>query len=129
MSSPDLSRLQLSIKALGLRYAGTGCSSASSTLLYYLNYFKRLRDAGGSTHASELVMSLGRNLGVKRITQAPQAENLPTSRPDKPTIELCLGATAVALGMVMAGTGDLSSLRMLRDLRWRVDEGVTYGAD
>jgi len=61
----DLSRLQLSIKALGLRYAGTGCSSASSTLLYYLNYFKRLRDAGGSTHASELVMSLGRNFWGK----------------------------------------------------------------
>jgi hypothetical protein len=30
--------------------------------------------------------------------------------------------------MVMAGTGDLESLRLLRQLRWRIDEDITYGA-
>lgn len=54
----------------------------------------------------------------------PQVKHL---RLDKATIEFCLGVTAVALGMVMAGTGDLTSLQMLRELRWLVDEGITYG--
>ena len=49
-------------------------------------------------------------------------------RPDRPTIELCLAAAAVALGMVMAGSGDLTSLRLFRKLRCCVDENVTYGA-
>jgi len=41
---------------------------------------------------------------------------------------MCLGVTSIALAMVMAGTGDLMSLRLLRELRWRVDEGITFGA-
>jgi anaphase-promoting complex subunit 1 len=28
----------------------------------------------------------------------------------------------------MAGSGDLASLRLLRELRWRIDEEITYGA-
>ena len=39
---------------------------------------------------------------------------------------MCLGITAVALGMVMAGTGELKSLRLFRELRL-CDKGVTYG--
>lgn len=34
---------------------------------------------------------------------------------------------AVALGLVMAGSGDLGAFRLLRELRWRVDAEVTYG--
>jgi anaphase-promoting complex subunit 1 len=50
---------------------------------------------------------------------------------------MCLGAVAVALGMVMAGTGDLDCLRQLRELRMHTpppprvadEEGsVTYGS-
>lgn len=41
---------------------------------------------------------------------------------------MCLGVTSIALAMVMAGTGDLMSLRLLRELRWRVDDGITFGA-
>ena len=41
---------------------------------------------------------------------------------------MCLGVTSIALAMVMAGTGDLVSLQLFRELRWRVDEGITFGA-
>jgi anaphase-promoting complex subunit 1 len=41
------------------------------------------------------------------------------TKPDRTTLEMCLGASACALGMVMAGTGELSTLRLLRELRLR----------
>ncbi len=41
---------------------------------------------------------------------------------------LVLLILSIALGMVMAGTGDLESLRLLRQLRLRIDEDITYGA-
>jgi hypothetical protein len=33
---------------------------------------------------------------------------------------------ALALSCVMAGSGDIDSLRLLRELRWKVED-VTYG--
>jgi anaphase-promoting complex subunit 1 len=48
-------------------------------------------------------------------------------RPDRPTLEMCLATTAQALALVMAGTGELRTLRLLRELRWRADGEVTYG--
>jgi len=45
-------------------------------------------------------------------------------RPERPILEMCLGTAAVALGMVMAGSGDLDSFRLLRQLRGRVDSEV-----
>ena len=56
------------------------------------------------------------------FSSSPQvAAQLLAQRPTRPTLEMCLGVTAIALGMVMAGTGDLDCLRTLRALRWRVD--------
>ena len=102
-------------QVLGLRYAGTGCTVPAATLRHFLVHFKMLRDT------NENQTSLN--------TKTDMISCLHTLlwRPDRPTLEMCLGATAIALGMVMAGTGDLASLRLLRELRWRVDDGITYG--
>mmetsp|Transcript_19803 Transcript_19803/g.78869 ORF Transcript_19803/g.78869 Transcript_19803/m.78869 type:complete len:1598 (+) Transcript_19803:94-4887(+) len=48
-------------------------------------------------------------------------------RPDRSTVESCLGTTAVALSIVMAGTGDIACLRLLRAIRHRLDDDTTYG--
>ena len=42
----------------------------------------------------------------------------------QPTLETCVGTTAIALGMVMAGSGNLECLRLFRVLRRRVDSEV-----
>jgi anaphase-promoting complex subunit 1 len=44
----------------------------------------------------------------------------------KHMVELCTTSVALALGCVMAGTGDLDCLRIFRELRWKVDDQV-YG--
>ena len=41
-------------------------------------------------------------------------------------IEMCLSLSALSLSCVMAGSGDLECLRVLRELRWKVED-VTYG--
>lgn len=43
------------------------------------------------------------------------------------TIETCTCLIALSLSSVMAGSGDLTCLRKLRELRWRVDD-ITYGS-
>ena len=46
---------------------------------------------------------------------------------DRPTLETCLDVATLSLGLVMAGTGDLDALRVMRAQRKRLDAGVTYG--
>lgn len=41
-------------------------------------------------------------------------------------MEVCVCLTALSLASVMAGSGDLECLRIIRELRWRVED-VTYG--
>ena len=50
-----------------------------------------------------------------------------TSRAEQPTLEACVAAAAISLSLVMAGSGNLDCLRLLRVLRRRVDADVTYG--
>ena len=45
-------------------------------------------------------------------------------RPERPMLEMCLSASVTALGMIMAGTGDLECLRLMRELRGRVEGEV-----
>jgi hypothetical protein len=44
----------------------------------------------------------------------------------KNMIEMCSSSLALALSCVMAGSGDVDCLRILRELRWKVEE-VLYG--
>lgn len=88
--------------ALGLRYAGSCSKPAYELLMANVRRFHSLRQ------------SLG--------TSTPDA-----TKAEQPTIEACLGATAIALSCVMAGSGNLSCLRMLRVLRRRADNDIPYG--
>lgn len=51
-------------------------------------------------------------------------------RVDQPTLETCIDVAALSLAMVMAGTGNLRVLRVLRKLHLRLDPspgGLAYG--
>lgn len=95
--------------ALGLRFAGTADHAARAVLLARL---RGLRDA----RRSEL--------------HPARAASLPTPGMDldRATLDTCQSCVAVALGMVMAGTGDLASLRLLRSLRKKAPAGTSYGS-
>jgi len=94
--------------AIGLRFAGTADPSAKRLLIEKLLYF---RDTRRSTAHPAFMASLP----------------TPDMDLDRSTLETCQSVTAVALGMVMAGTGDLASLRILRSLRKRADLETSYG--
>jgi len=83
--------------AIGLRFVGTATMQARNVLMHFVGHFIDLRNAAAS------------------------------QKPDPSTIEMCLGTSAIALALVMAGTGDLATLRLLRSLRFKTEEGVTYG--
>lgn len=87
--------------AIGLRYAGTSNASAHQLLLKHVKYFA----AGCGTEP-----------GSKEWTQR-----------DRPALETCLNTAALGLGMVMAGTGDLEALKLLRAQRRRMDPEIMYG--
>jgi hypothetical protein len=86
---------------VGLRFAGTGNLTASKAIVAKILALSELRD--GSTPAA---LSL---------------------RPEFPILEMCLGLCAISLSLVMAGTGDLDTLRHLKILRWKCNDDVKYG--
>lgn len=88
--------------AIGLRYAGTAHAGAHELLLKHVQYFA----LGCRSDAS----------GPKEWTQR-----------DRPALETCLNTAAIALGLVMAGTGDLRALKLLRAQRRRIDPEIMYG--
>lgn len=86
---------------MGLRYAGTANPQAAAAIAERLCEFHKLRE-----------------------------ENDPVSiarKPERPILEMCLGCIAISLAMVMAGTGDIETMRLLREIRWRCDDEVRYG--
>ena len=48
--------------------------------------------------------------------------------PNRVSTEMCLCVASLSLAMVMAGSGDVGTLRILRSIRRRCDRGVSYGA-
>jgi anaphase-promoting complex subunit 1 len=88
--------------SIGLRFAGTGNREAAEAIFERVIEFRELRDGVDSVSCS--------------------------LRPQTPVLELCLGCAALSLAMVMAGTGDLDVLRLLKVLRWRCDEEIQYGS-
>ena len=83
--------------SVGLRYAGTADATAAATLREMTLRFVRLK------------------------SQCKDGKDGLGALIDRPTLETCVGVAAVALSCVMAGTGDLASLRLLRRLRLRLD--------
>ena len=83
--------------ALGLRFMGTGLQAAKEVLTTYLKHFAALR----------------------RADRDPRFA-------DRATMETALSTAAIALSLVMAGTGHLETLRLLRSLRRVADRDSTY---
>lgn len=90
-------------------------------------YFRALRGTT-SEAAPESLSYESKHISNSHLVDVIASEHLSAWRLDRPTLEMCLGVVSVALGVVMAGSGDLASLRLLRELRWRIDEEITYGA-
>ncbi|CAG9853978.1 unnamed protein product [Phyllotreta striolata] len=88
--------------ALGLKFAGTANEEAYETLLHFCNMFTSLNGKPVADLAG------------------------------KSTIETCLNVLLLSVSMVMAGTGDLEIIRLVRHLRRRVgvsnSQVVTYGS-
>ncbi|XP_059480357.1 anaphase-promoting complex subunit 1 isoform X2 [Neocloeon triangulifer] len=90
-----------SCMAMGLRFAGSANNEAFETLYYYAHHFISLL-----------------NKSVAELA-------------GKSTVESCINVVVLSLAMVMAGTGELSVLRLCRFLRSRVGPNhavVTYGS-
>lgn len=87
---------------IGIRYAGTGDDRAKAALYERILEFHNLRESFDPI-----------SLALK---------------PELPILEMCLGSVAIALAMVMAGTGDLDTLRVFKVLRWRCDKTSNYGS-
>jgi len=62
-----------------------------------------------------------------RLALGGAAASTEGTRADRPTVESCLGTAALAMACVMAGSGHLGSLRLLRVLRRCADNDVSYG--
>ena len=86
---------------MGLRFAGTGNQKAKEAIQYFMLELYALRESNDPVAAA--------------------------SKPELPILETCLGCVAISLAMVMAGTGDLDALRILKMLRWRCDDEARYG--
>lgn len=86
---------------MGLRYAGTGDNRAKAVIMELIAELANLRDP------------------TDPVSMA--------TRPEVPILETCLGLASLSLSLVLAGTGDLDALRLLRVLQWRCDDNVSYG--
>ncbi|SCZ94668.1 BZ3500_MvSof-1268-A1-R1_Chr12-3g04033 [Microbotryum saponariae] len=86
--------------AIGLKFAGTAAAEAHGTLIHYLDRLTRAA-----------------------YTKAPTVQ----AKIRRHAIRSCLSIVAVALSMVMAGTGEINVLRRLRVAHGHFGEGVTYG--
>jgi anaphase-promoting complex subunit 1 len=87
--------------AMALRHAGSGSPQVRDLLLDYLDQMSR-------------VCSLAAVDFDQKLTRT--------------TVRNCLDLTALSVSVVMAGTGDLATLRRLRALHGRDDADTTYGS-
>ena len=88
--------------SIGLRFAGTGDTEAASAIFQRVMELRELRDSANPVSAA--------------------------LRPPTPVLEMCLGCAAIALSMVLAGTGNLDALRLFKILRWPCTDEISYGS-
>ncbi|CAI5720456.1 unnamed protein product [Hyaloperonospora brassicae] len=100
--------------SIGLRFAGTGNTSARATLRKYVLHFRELRAKASMSSSS--MLPRGSSDAVAAATE-------------RATVERCLAVCAQALALIDAGTGHVETLTLLRSLtlRQRVDAAVSYG--
>ena len=109
------------LMAIGLRFAGTGNEEAQATLTFHIRRFYAMlqKKGGGLGDICGSIPGDGQPEDwFERSNRVPSVYSSGI-QPDRTTLEMCLGVTATSLAMVMAGTGDLDTLRTLRELRRR----------
>jgi len=135
---------------LGLRFAGS-CNQAAHDVLhakerrFHINAQPRARNrrfhAPSRPHLGHASAAPRPHLGRTSAAPRPKvhhfyalrlalggaAASTEGTRADRPTVESCLGTAALAMACVMAGSGHLGSLRLLRVLRRCADNDVSYG--
>ncbi|KAK9834947.1 hypothetical protein WJX84_010452 [Apatococcus fuscideae] len=85
--------------AMGIRYAGSANAAAYGVLKHYLLYLLAAK---------------------KRAPDASQGAEATWGRLDKQALEACLDLVTLSLSVVMAGTGHLPTLKLLRGMRLRL---------
>lgn len=100
---------------------------------------RRQRSRRGMTHVVRKVGSEGETVLEQDLAAAvdgmpetwegklPSFRALARIRAQHSLVETCRGCVVLALGMVMAGTGDTSSLRCIRAARFKLSRGMDYG--
>ncbi|KAH7290973.1 hypothetical protein KP509_30G071400 [Ceratopteris richardii] len=96
--------------SIGLRYAGTCSSEAQQLLHHYALYFLKEK----------------RSAALVGGTVGPDGK---CSYVDRGTLETCLNVAVLSLSVVMAGSGHIGTLKLLRYLRRRGDTSgaISYG--
>ncbi len=92
--------------ALGLRYAGTSSLEARDTIMKKLVILKTLREGGNFSPGIT---------GQDHVAQ------------EKTVIHTACATAAIGLSMVMAGSGCVDCLRMVRELLVKSDSSASYG--
>jgi anaphase-promoting complex subunit 1 len=87
--------------SIALRFAGSGSVEARDLMLWYLLEFSRITNIETNTYDKKLT---------------------------KNTVRNCQDLLTLAAATVMAGTGDLQVLRLLRAMHGRDDKETTYGS-
>ncbi|OWZ23875.1 Anaphase-promoting complex subunit [Phytophthora megakarya] len=100
--------------SIGLRFAGTGNTTARTTLRKFVLHFRELRTKASSSSSSMILR------GSSSVVAAAT---------ERQTVERCLAVCAQALALIDAGTGHVETLTLLRSitLRQRVDAAMNYG--
>ena len=98
--------------ALGFRQAGTADAATVFLLSYYVRVFRNVRFKL-TDHSHTLSSS----------------SPTPLHHVDRYTLESCLHSCLFALCLVMAGTGDLDTLRLLLSTRQRVEERSAFSRE
>ncbi|KAK9828929.1 hypothetical protein WJX72_002853 [[Myrmecia] bisecta] len=93
--------------AIGIKFAGSANAAAQEVLAHYVHYFLEAKQSAPDSAAGAAAT---------------------WGRLDKQALEVCVGSTALALAAVMAGTGHLPTMRLLRGLRKRLQSGAASSA-
>ncbi|XP_024523349.1 anaphase-promoting complex subunit 1 isoform X2 [Selaginella moellendorffii] len=106
--------------SIGLRYAGTANAEAQTLLQHYALYF--MKEVTLTIHGYLISRAC-----CWQKSQAASGTSPNDRRVDRGTLETCLDVAVLSLSVVMAGTGHLETLRLLRYLRQRNDTDIVYG--
>lgn len=102
--------------SIGLRFAGQANLQAQQLLLKYISFFQGCARSGGSGE-----ISVGKPTAIQPFqslaTEPPgfAFAGCGISKLDKPIMETCFDVVVLSLCLIMAGTGNLDTLRLLRE--------------